>query len=297
MGSPDFALPSLQFLKESFNVVGVITQPDRPAGRGRMLTPPPVKILAEELGLPVFQPERLRTPEAFERLVAWNPDLIVVTAYGQILRQNVLSLPEFGCINVHASLLPRWRGAAPIQAAILHGDQKTGVTIMKMDAGVDTGDMLASREVEIQPDETAGQLSDRLAEMGGKLLVEILPEYLKGTLQAVPQPSEGATYASLISKEEGKLDFSNPAIQLERKVRAFNPWPSAFMEWQGGLMKIHRAKVANKPGFIPEIRAIIDGCPAVGTTDGWLVLEELQPAGKKPMSGKVFLTGARNWAD
>ena len=297
MGSPDFALPSLRFLAESFNVVGVITQPDRPAGRGRMLTPPPVKILAEELGLPVFQPEKLRTPEAFERLAAWKPDLIVVTAYGQILRQNVLSLPELGCINVHASLLPRWRGAAPIQAAILHGDQTTGVTIMKMDAGVDTGDMLASREVEIQPDETAGQLSDRLAELGGKLLVEILPEYLKGTLQAVPQPSEGATYASLISKEEGKLDFSNPAIQLQRKVRAFNPWPSAFMEWQGGLMKIHRATVSNSPGFIPERRAIIDGCPAVGTNEGWLVLQELQPAGKKPMSGKVFLTGARNWAD
>jgi methionyl-tRNA formyltransferase len=297
MGSPDFSLPSLRYLAESNNVVGVITQPDRPAGRGRTLTPPPVKILAEELNLPVFQPERLRAPESFEKLASWKPDLIVVTAYGQILRQNVLSYPKFGCINVHASLLPRWRGAAPIQAAILHGDQSTGVTIMKMDAGIDTGPMLASEEVEILPGETAGELSDRLAEKGGKLLVNVLPDYLAGILPPIPQPEDGATYAGMIAKEEGRLDFSQPAEVLALRVRGFNPWPTAFMEWQSGLLKIHRARVSNQPGYFPEGRNIIEGYPAVGTSSGWLILEEVQPAGKKPMPGKVFLAGARNWAN
>jgi len=295
MGSPDFSLPSLQYLAQNYPVVGVITQPDRPAGRGRALTPPPVKVLAQELGLPVFQPEKLRAPEAFEVLVSWKPDLIVVTAYGQILRSQVLDLPEYGCVNVHASLLPRWRGAAPIQAAILHGDEKTGVTIMKMDAGVDTGPMLAKWETTIGADETAGSLSDRLAEQGGRLLVEVLPDYLSGKLNPHPQPQDGATYAPMLSKEEGRLDFSQPAVALERKVRAFSPWPGAYMEWTGGLMKVHKASVSRASGSSSELRTVLDGYPAVGTADGWLVLEEIQPAGKKAMQGKAYLAGTRNW--
>ncbi len=207
MGSPEFALPTLKALAERYPVVGVVTQPDRPAGRGNVLTPPPVKVLAQQLGLEVFQPEKLRTPEAKEKLRSWNPDLIVVAAFGQILRQEVLDLPPFGCINVHASLLPRWRGASPIQAAILHGDTVTGVTIMKMDPGIDTGPILAQRTVTIQPEDTAGSLSERLAQEGASLLMEVLPDYLEGRLHPQPQPEEGATYAKMLSKEEGNLRF------------------------------------------------------------------------------------------
>ena len=178
MGSPDFALSTLRALHENYPVVGVVTQPDRAAGRGRELKPPPVKTLALELGIPVIQPEKLREPEAMEQLRAWSPDVIVVAAFGQILRQDVLDLPKFGCINVHASLLPRWRGAAPINAAILHGDEETGITIMKMDAGLDTGPILTQRSVRIQPDETAGSLFETLSQLGADLLLETLPGYI-----------------------------------------------------------------------------------------------------------------------
>ena len=180
MGSPDLALPILQALAAHYPIVGVVTQPDRPAGRGQALTPPPVKVLAEKLALPVIQPRRLREPEAMERLRSWAPELIVVAAFGQILRPEVLDLPRYGCINVHASLLPRWRGAAPIQAAILHGDADTGVTIMKMDPGVDTGPLLSQRSLPISPQDTAASLSEKLSALGAELLLETLPAYLKG---------------------------------------------------------------------------------------------------------------------
>ena len=225
MGSPDFALSTLRALHENYSVVGVVTQPDRAAGRGRELKSPPVKTLALELGIPVIQPEKLREPEAMEQLRAWSPDVIVVAAFGQILRQDVLDLPKFGCINVHASLLPRWRGAAPINAAILHGDEETGITIMKMDAGLDTGPILTQRSVRIQPDETAGSLFETLSQLGADLLLDTLPGYISGEIKPRPQPEEGATYAGMLKKEDGLLDFSRPAEELERKVRAFNPWP------------------------------------------------------------------------
>lgn len=299
MGSPDFAVPTLRRLAEHYPVTGVVTQPDRPAGRGRVLTPPPVKVLAQELGIEIIQPERMREPEAQAKLQAWAPDLIVVTAFGQILRKNVLELPRYGCLNVHASLLPRWRGAAPIQAAILHGDAQTGVTIMQMDPGIDTGPMLIQQAMPIRPDDTAETLGQRLADAGADLLIQTLPGYLAGEIQPRPQPADPdlATYASMLTKEEGRLDFTQPAEALERRVRAFNPWPGAFMDWHGQPLKVHRAHVDGGSQAEPGRRAIIAGLPAVQTTQGWLMLDEVQPAGKRPMTGQDFLRGSHGWEE
>ena len=296
MGSPDFSLPALRALANGYEVVGVFTQPDRASGRGRELKPPPVKRLALELGIPVIQPEKLRQPEAMEQLRAWNPELIVVAAFGQILRRDVLELPRYGCLNVHASLLPRWRGAAPINAAILHGDEETGVTIMQMDVGLDTGPMLSRRSIRLAPDETAGSAFEKLSQLGADLLIDTLPDYLSGKLTPVPQPEEGATYAPMIKKEEGRLDFTHDVNELERRVRAFNPWPGAFMDFDGTLLKIHRARVEAGEAAAGK-RLVAGDQPAVGARGGLLVLEEVQPAGKKPMSGKAFLAGARQWAE
>ena len=294
MGSPDFSLPTLRALANTYDVVGVVTQPDRSSGRGRELKAPPVKTLALELGIPVMQPEKLRQPEAMEKLRIWNPDLIVVAAVGQILRKDVLDLPRFGCINVHASLLPRWRGAAPINAAILHGDEETGVTIMVMDVGLDTGPMLSRRSIRLTPDDTAGSVFEKISHLGADLLIETLPDYLSGKLTPTPQPEEGVTYAPMIKKEEGRLDFTHDADELERRVRAFNPWPGAFMDFDGTLLKVHRARVEVGEAAVGQ-RLILRDQPAVGARDGLLVLEEVQPAGKKPMAGKAFLAGARQW--
>lgn len=296
MGSPDFALPGLRALASRYQIVGVVTQPDRASGRGRALKPPPVKTLALELGLPLVQPEKLRQPEAVQQLRAWNPDLIVVAAFGQILKPEVLDLPRFGCLNVHASLLPRWRGAAPINAAILAGDEEMGVTIMKMDAGLDTGGILAQRAFRLSPDVTAGAAFDALSALGADLLLESLPDYLAGKLTPVPQPEDGVTYAPMLKKEDGRLDFARPADELERRVRAMNPWPGAWFEWDGNLLKVARAKtLGGEKGRASGIRLVVEGRPAVTCADGALVLEEVQPAGKRPMSGRAFLAGARGW--
>jgi methionyl-tRNA formyltransferase len=308
MGSPNFSVPALRALVGAgYPVVGVITQPDRPAGRGNALTPPPVKVTALELGLEVYQPEKLRAPEAMQRLRDWNPALIVVAAFGQILRPEVLTLPQYGCVNIHASLLPRHRGAAPIQAAILAGDKETGITIMLMDEGIDTGPILSQRSIEILPTDTGGSLLEKLSVMGGELLLETLPRYLGGELTSQPQPADGATYAPMLKKEDGLLDFTRPAVELERKIRAFQPWPGAFMYWQGGPLKIHRAHVNGETGRQGNEEAkeqgsaetgklvIVESLPAVVTADGLLIIDELQPPGKSKMSGKAFLAGGRKW--
>ncbi|MCC6299618.1 MAG: methionyl-tRNA formyltransferase [Anaerolineales bacterium] len=304
MGSPEFALPSLRALHahagsetpHEREVVGVVTQPDRASGRGRAVKMPPVKTLALELGIPIMQPEKLRAPEATNQLRAWSPDLIVVAAFGQILKQDVLDLPRYGCLNVHASLLPRWRGAAPIQAAILHGDEETGVTIMKMDAGLDTGAMLAKRPMRIPPDGTAGSVTDALSRLGADLLIETLPRWLAGEITPEPQDDSISTYAPMLKKEEGRLDFTRDVHELERQVRAFNPWPGAFMDFDDATLKIHRAHVAPlQTGEGVGVRGIVANQLAVGARGGLLILDEVQPAGKKPMSGKSFLAGARNW--
>lgn len=294
MGSPDFSLLTLRALANSYNVAGVVTQPDRASGRGRELKAPPVKTLALELGIPVIQPEKLRQPEAMEQLRLWNPDLIVVAAFGQILRKEVLDLPRHGCINVHASLLPRWRGAAPINAAILHGDEQTGVTIMVMDVGLDTGPMLSQRSIRLTSDDTAGSVFEKLSQLGADFLLETLPDYLAGKLAPIPQPEEGVTYAPMLKKEEGRLDFNQPAEDLERRVRAFNPWPGAYMDLNGVSLKVHRARVEAGSAKAGQ-RLTVQDRPAVGARSGILVLEEVQPAGKKSMSGKAFLAGGRNW--
>ena len=298
MGSPDFALPSLRALASQYHIVGVVTQPDRASGRGRELKAPPVKSLALELGLPIIQPEKLRQPEAMEQLREWNPDLIVVAAFGQILKPDVLDLPRFGCINVHASLLPRWRGAAPINAAILAGDEETGVTIMKMDVGLDTGATLAQRSIRLTRDDTAGSVFDALSTLGADLLLETLPDYLAGKRTPTPQPEEGVTYAPMLKKEDGRLDFTRPARELERRVRAMNPWPGAWFEYNGEPLKVLKARVDILFTYVfqpPGTRLVTGNLPAVMTSQDALLLEEVQPPGKKPMDGKAFLAGGREW--
>jgi methionyl-tRNA formyltransferase len=301
MGSPEFAVPTLEALVKDFEVVGVVTQPDRPAGRGRQLTPPPVKTLAEELDIPVIQPGRLSDEGSMSVLKEWKPELIVVTAFGQILRSEVLDLPRYGCINVHASLLPRWRGAAPIQAAILHGDQRTGVTIMKMDEGLDTGPIISQRDFALTGEDTAGGLSPKLAQLGADLLIETLPDYLDGKLQPAAQQGE-STYARMLKKSDGELDFTQSAIDLERKIRAYHPWPGTYMIWKEQRLKIHRAQVIESGSgddtgnLVPGDTIVIKDHPGVMTAEGIILFEELQPAGKKSMPGPAFLLGARNWA-
>lgn len=294
MGSPEFALPTLRALAQQHQVVGVITQPDRASGRGRELKAPPVKTLALELNIPVLQPEKLREPEAMARLREWNPDLIVVAAFGQILKKDVLDLPKYGCINVHASLLPRWRGAAPINAAILAGDEEIGVTIMQMDVGLDTGPMLAKRSIRLTADLTTGSALQALSKLGAELLIETLPDYFAGKIIPQPQPEVGMTYAPMLKKEDGKLDFTHDVNELERRVRALNPWPGTFMDFDGTILKVHHAHVEAGNASAGQ-RLVVQDQPAVGARGGILILDEVQPAGKKPMSGKSFLAGARNW--
>jgi methionyl-tRNA formyltransferase len=293
MGSPDFALPTLRALHEHFDVVGVVTQPDRPAGRGRDLRPPDVKVLAQKLDLPLIQPRTLKDPQALAQLAAWRPDVIVVAAFGQILREDVLNLPPYGCVNVHASLLPRWRGAAPVQAAVLH-DDRTGVTIMKMDRGLDTGPILSQRAMDIPVNMTSGDIFDRLAAMGADLLVETLPAYLNGEITPQPQDDSLSTYAPRLEKTDGELDFTQPAAYLARMVRAYIPWPGAYQFVDGARLKVYRAHAA--PGSArPGERLIVDEKPAWGTGEGLLVLNEVQLAGKSRVNGEAFLRGAKNW--
>jgi methionyl-tRNA formyltransferase len=254
-----------------------------------------VKELALSLGLQVIQPNRLREPDALAQLQAWQPDLIVVTAFGQILRQNVLDLPPKGCINVHASLLPRWRGAAPIQAVITAGDAQTGVTVMKMDAGVDTGAILSQTPLEITDQDTGETLSSRLSEKGAELLLATLPGYLDGSIQPQPQDSTLATYAPMLKKEDGLLDLNLSAEVLARRVRAYQPWPGTYILWEGDLFKILHGYVGESSAVQPGEHGVVDKRPALGTSQGWLVLDEVQPAGKKAMPGEVFLRGAHNW--
>ena len=296
MGTPEFALPSLKMLCARYPVVGVVTQPDRPAGRGRRLLASPVKQLALAEGILVFQPERLKQPEAVERVRDWLPDLIVVAAFGQILPPALLEIPRYGVLNVHASLLPRWRGAAPIQAAILAGDAVTGVTIMQLDAGLDTGPLLAKREVAIEPEETAGDLEERLAQLGAELLVEILPEYLAGNLHPQPQPQQGITMTRRLSKQAAALDWGRPAEELARQVRACAPQPGAYTLWGEQRLKIMQARALQDSGW-PEAQPgtvfVWQNLPAVVTAEGALLLLQLQMAGKRPLNGAAFLRGRR----
>jgi methionyl-tRNA formyltransferase len=295
MGSPDFALPTLRALAQHYQVRGVVTQPDRPSGRGKQLTAPPIKLEAERLGLPVIQPQKLRDPGVFDTLKSWAPELIIVAAYGQILRQDVLDLPKYGCVNVHASLLPRWRGAAPIQAAILAGDTETGVTIMCMAAGLDNGPVLSQSVIPISSSDTAGSMSEKLADLGAETLVKTLPGYIDGSIIPQIQDETLVTKAPMLSRQQGEIDFNLGSTYLARMVRAYHPWPGCYTIWQGEIMKIHRAHAEMAGSAKPGTCLVVDGKPAWGTGDGVLVMDELQPAGKRRMSGEEFLRGNRSW--
>jgi len=297
MGSPDFAVPSLFALSEKYPIVGVVTQPDRPSGRGQKLTQSPVKKLAFELGLPVIQPQKLAADaEANYQLEEWNPDVIVVSAFGQILKKDVLELAPFGCINIHASLLPRWRGVSPIQAAILNGDTESGITIMRLDEGIDTGDIIHQCRIPIAPDETGGSLNDKLADLSGKCLLDCLPGYLRGELVPQPQGESPTPYAPKLRKSDGELDLTKPGCVLERQIRAYNPWPGAFINREGKLYKIYKAHTETEPTPGVGVFTSHNGYPAVGVQDGLLVIDHIQPAGKKIIQGDLYLRGARDWA-
>jgi methionyl-tRNA formyltransferase len=293
MGSAEFSVPSLLALMMAHEVVGVVTQPDRPAGRGRKVAENPVKRMAKGTKLPIYQAERIQGPEAVACLSEWGPELIVVAAFGQILRRPILELTPLGCLNVHASLLPRWRGASPIPAAILAGDGETGVTIMKMDAGMDTGPILAQQASSIEVDETTATLSPRLAEMGARLLVEVLPLYLDGELPERPQPEEGVCYAPQMQKSDGRIDWTLPAEEIDRRVRALYPWPGAFTLWDGDTLKILEAIPLPDWSGPPAPGTVLrdDVCPLVVTGEGGLWLTRVQVAGKKAMAADAFVRG------
>jgi methionyl-tRNA formyltransferase len=296
MGTPDFAVPSLRVLleeKDQVEVIGVVTQPDRPKGRKKVLTPPPVKVEALNHDLPVFQPQKLRSEEGTRQVLELQPDLIVTAAYGQILPEPVLKAPKYGCINVHASLLPKYRGGAPIHHAIINGEKETGVTIMYMVKALDAGDMLLQRAIPITPGDNVGTMHDKLANLGAELLKEVLPSILDGTVQAVPQDDEQATFAPNITREDEKIDWKRSAWELDCQIRGLCPWPVAYTLWKGKPFKIWKASVVNEetqdePGTV--IRLDADGI-VVATGKGMLRLTEVQPSGKKPMSAKQFING------
>ncbi len=311
-GTPDFAVPALEaLLSSSHTVVGVLTQPDRPKGRGRQIAASPVKATALAHDIPISQPHTLKDEAGRAELGAWRPDALVVVAYGLILPAAALALPRLGCLNIHASLLPRWRGAAPIQRAILAGDSTTGVTIMLMDAGLDTGPMLLKKEVPIAPADTGASLHDRLAAVGASAVLEALDGYAQGTLRAVPQPAEGATYAAKIDKSEARIDWNQDARQIERQVRAFNPWPVAETRLDGEQLRVFEALVEggtdiqraaarsgpnrsdpNAPAAPPgTIIAVRDDALVVQCGHGSLALCELQKPGRRAVPAGDFARG------
>jgi methionyl-tRNA formyltransferase len=304
MGTPRFALPSLQtLLGMHVAVVGVITQPERPTGRGRQPQPSPVHVMAVQHGLHVLTPSSLRAVETVEQMRAWQPDVIVVAAFGMLLPAQVLDIPPSGCLNVHASLLPRWRGAAPIAAAILAGDAFTGATLMKMEAGLDTGPIVRQASLPIAPDDTQGSLTDRLGQIGADLLHDTLPDWLAGRVTLLAQEDTLATYAPPLKKEQGQIDWHEPAEQIARRVRAFHPWPGTFTGWRGAPLKILRVHVppesprADAMGDLlpPGSVVTIPSGPAIVTGEGLLGLVEVQPTGKRPMSAADFARGARDF--
>jgi methionyl-tRNA formyltransferase len=290
MGTPDFAVPTLERLIAHHEVIGVVTQPDRPAGRSQQVRTSPIKQVALAHDIPVFQPEKLRRAEAIEALKQWQPDAYVVAAFGQILPQSVLDIPRYGSINVHASLLPRWRGAAPIHAAIRAGDAETGITIMKMDAGLDTGPMLTQRALAIAPDETSQTLHDKLAVVGGDLLIETLPGYFDGTILPQPQDDAHVTYAPQIQKEEGLIDWTQDAQVIERLVRAFTPWPGTYTTWNGQPLKILSGEVGEGSATPGQV-VLRGGRVAIGTGAGLYYPTQLQLAGRSAMLTTAFIQG------
>jgi len=295
MGTPEIAAEVLKCLLASeHEIIAVVTQPDRPKGRGKELAKSPVKLVAEEHGIPVLQPERVKAPESVAELRALHPDIILVAAFGQIVSKEILDIPKYGCINVHASLLPEYRGAAPIQWAILDGKELTGVTIMRMDEGIDTGDMICTAEVPITAEETGGSLHDKLAAAGGPLLLSAIKKIEEGTAVYTPQEHEKHTYAKMLRKELGKLDFTEDAAKLERYIRGLNPWPSAYTYKDGKVIKFWSASVSyDKFDACPcgTLVSVEDGMLWIMTGNGVLQVKELQPEGKRRMTTEEYLRG------
>ncbi|HKO31252.1 MAG TPA: methionyl-tRNA formyltransferase, partial [Nitrospiraceae bacterium] len=294
-GTPNFAVASLEaLLKSNDSVVGVVTQPDRPKGRGQTLTPSPVKLLAQQQQIPLLQPLKMKDPEFLRTLAGWKPDLIAVAAFGRILTPTILSLPSRGCINVHGSLLPKYRGAGPIQWAIINGETETGITTMLMDEGMDTGAMLLQEAIPITPDDTADTLSPRLAELGGRLLVETIARLKAGTLAPRPQDASQATFAPLLKKEDGVIDWALPATALANRIRGLSPWPGAYTTVAGGdRWAIWRARALPGPVTQPPgtIIAVTTDAIHVATGEGVLAVTELQPKNSRRMAVSQYLTG------
>lgn len=295
LGSSQFAMPVLERLVQEYTLSAVVTQPDRPAGRGGKIDYSVIKKMALSLRLNVLQPAKIKDAEFISILAGLAPDLIVVAAYGQILSKQLIGMPKFGCVNVHASLLPRWRGASPIQSAILAGDEVTGVTIMKMDEGLDTGPILSQSTLSIDPGDTASSLSEKLSRAGADLLMNTLNGYIAGNIRPVQQNNEKATLSKLIRKSDGQMDFKKPAMYLERMVRAYDPWPGAFFHWNDQSIKVLKAHVETEGSFEPGIASILNKKPAIGTGVGGLVLDVVQPQGRRIMTGEEFLNGVRDW--
>ena len=294
MGTPDFAVPSLEaLLKSDDRVVGIVTQPDRPKGRGQQLTSSPVKMLAEREHLPLLQPTKMKDPALLAELSAWKPDLIAVAAFGRILPPAILSLPPRGCINVHGSLLPKYRGAGPIQWALINGETETGITTMLMDEGMDTGAMLLQARIAIAPEDTAGSLSPRLAELGGRLLVETLAQLKAGTLTPQAQDHSQATLAPLLKKEDGLVDWTSPATALANRIRGLTPWPGAQTYLKTDRWIICRASAVNERATLGpgQITALTKDAIHVATGEGVLAIHELQPANSRRMPAGQYLTG------
>jgi methionyl-tRNA formyltransferase len=293
-GSPDFAVPCLEALNDISDVAAVISQPDRPAGRGLAMRPPAVKQRALELGLDVWQPTKVRTAEFTEKLRALDADVAVVVAYGRILPNAVLDAPRTGCVNVHASLLPRWRGAAPIQWSIVYGDEETGVTLMKMDEGMDTGPILTTASTPIARDDDAVTLSARLSEMGAELLREQLPRYVAGDLTPRPQDESDSTMAPLLKKEHGRIDWNKPAQAVHNQIRGMNPWPGAHTVLGERRIKVHRtvASTLDPEGATPgQVIALDPEGILVACTEGTLEIQELQESGRKRVDARSFASG------
>lgn len=289
MGTPDFAVPSLEaLLRRGHEIAAVYTQPDKPKGRGHKLLPPPVKVLALEHNIPVCQPTTLRNAEAVETLRAFEPELIVVAAYGKILPPDVLTIPPRGCINVHGSLLPQYRGAAPIQWAVLNGDKISGVTIQRMAEGVDTGDILAKAQTEIDEDETSGELFDRLMMLGAELLIDTIDKL--DTLTPEPQDEALATHAPMLQKEMGAVDWAKPASEVHNLVRGLNPWPAAYLTLDGKRMKLWRTKIVKVNG-LSGVLTVLDGEMTVYCGSDAVQLLEIQPENGKRMRGSDYLRG------
>ncbi len=296
MGTPEFAVPSLEALLTSEDhVVGVITQPDRPKGRGHQLAPPPVKLVAQQAGIPILQPVKIKTPEFLAALAAWKPDLIAVTAFGRILHAPILNLPPMGCVNVHGSLLPKYRGAAPVQWAVINGEPETGITTMLMDEGMDTGPMLLQERMPILPDDTAGTVALRLAALGGRLLVETIKQLKAGSITPRAQDHSQATLAPLLKKEDGVIDWVGDARSIANRIRGLSPWPGAYTFYGQERWNVWKAEPVQEPATaLPgTVIAVTKQSLRVATGNGVLDLLEIQTANSKRMSIGQFLAGHR----